>query len=181
MNAVNGTNDALFRSAHAALTFAYAIQHYAIVKTSSLLRELRGSVIERPHDALTAHEWHAQGAMIRLYVEKNLPSPEREFMLAYYSWGPQRRDAMVKIVDYVTPLAAAGVVRRHVIRALVRRYMDLGRPGRQSQREIARELSVPRTSLQRWDSRVCEVMDALRRRAESHVEDHFRHCGLIEP
>jgi hypothetical protein len=169
----------LFRHVDHALRFAYAIMECPIVKVSNALTAMRGGRGDRPPDALTPHDWHAQGAMIRLYVEKNLPSPEREFMLAYYSWGPQRRDAMVKIVDYVTPLAAAGVVRRHVIRALVRRYMDLGRPGRQSQREIARELSVPRTSLQHWDSRVCEVMDALRRRAESHVEDHFRREGLI--
>jgi hypothetical protein len=171
---------ALFRSAHAALTFAYAIQHYAIVKVSALMREMRGQVAERPHDALTAHEWHAQGAMIRAYIER-MPRPEGDFLVACYSWGPARRDAMVRIVDYAIPLVGAGIVKRHLIRELVWRYVSFGRDGCKSLRQIARDLGVPRSSAQHYEAKVRAVMGGIRARAESHVEDHFRHCGLIEP
>jgi len=176
MNGVH--SDALFRSTHAAITFAFAIAQYPIIKVSSLMREMRGGVMERPHDAMSSHDWHAQGAMIRAHVER-MPHPEGDYIIAAYSWGPQRRDAMVKIVDYVIPLVGGGIVKRHLIRELVWRYVSLGRQGCKSLRQIARELGVPRSSVQHWEGKVRNAMDGIRTRAEAHIEEHFRRSGLV--
>ena len=176
MNGVH--SDALFRSTHAAITFAFAIAQYPIIKVSSLMREMRGGVLERPHDAMSSHDWHAQGAMIRAHVER-MPHPEGDYIIAAYSWGPQRRDAMVRIVDYVMPLAGAGVIRRHLIRELTWRYVSLGRDGCKSLRQIARELGVPKSTIQYSEQKVRAVLDGVRRRGEAHVEERFRRSGLI--
>lgn len=171
----------LFRSVDHALRFAYSIVEYPVIKVGSILATLRGGSSGsglRPYYMLSPEDWHAQGAMIRGHIEHHVSSPQREFLIASYSWNAERAAAIAMTAKHVS-MQLGGQVELRLVVQLVQRYFDLGRRSRKSERAIARELGINRNQVQVADWKIRGILLRIKVRAEAVLSTHFERQDLI--
>ena len=87
-------SEALFTSVRAALAFAYSIEQFAIASSPNLMPPMGGS---GRLSSLTAHEKHAQGALIRRSAEKRLRGMDLAVTFALYGFGRVRAAAIAQV------------------------------------------------------------------------------------
>lgn len=127
----------MFRSAHHALTFAYSICEYPIGGLGMLAKIAESSPPEKPPanekeeaevlrralaiahagmirstsiGRMTAHDMHAQGALIRAMIERELPPVLAGSIRASYGHGDERREGVLSVASHLgrsTPITHA--------------------------------------------------------------------------
>lgn len=164
---------ALFKSVRAALAFAYAMAEHGIAAQVSWPGPRRAGNSRLL--GLTAHDKHAQSALIRRAVEERLRGLDLALTLAYYGSGPTR-DAAVKVVCK----KVAKLIRRPGLgRALAQRHFS--RNGvRVSQAQLGLQYGLSQQTISRLDREVADEIDRLRVLAERRLEHVFIATGVAD-
>lgn len=172
-------DEPLFRDSEHCVRFAFAICEHTICSVPSYLRALIGNQPKKSGrvSGMTAHDWHAQGALIRKRVAALEPMLAA-YGYACYSWGQERGAALQMMDGYVTQ--ALPTVKNHkLLGLLVRRYVDRGRGKRVSMAEIARTAGVHHSWASDIDRRIGDVLDELHFGFFERLDRQFHEAGLI--
>ena len=173
---------AMFRSVDHAIKFAYAIMEYPVMPVSTLARELVEDFQCRsilPVEQMTAHDWHAQGSLIRSRCER-LPQPLCAYVLSFYSWGPARAMSIRSLARYISTQVKS-TLSDDTMDALVLRYCERGRGGkRASLAEIGKQSDTSRELNFYWEKKVINEMEYIDSRLEHLIGEEWKVCGLIE-
>lgn len=162
--------EALFHSVRAAIAFAYSICEFPIASHPKFAPPEGGNgrLVN-----MSAHEKHAQGALIRKAVEERLVGIELAVTLAEYSSGKSRSAAINEVAREVAKLIhnkrlGYELAKRHFSRNGVRR----------SQQDIGAEFGKSQQTISRLDAIVGNEIDRLRRATESRLEHLFVRTGI---
>lgn len=163
--------EALFLSVRAALAFAYSIAEFPIAPSPRLTPREPGSTNRMA--SLTAHEKHAQGALIRKRAEERLEGIELAVTFAYYGSG-ERQAAAIKVVAS----EVAKLIHNHRLGVeLAKRYF-LRKGSTRTHADIAQEFGKSRQTITRLDGMVRDEIDRLRIATESRLERLFVSTGI---
>lgn len=172
---------AMFRSVDHAIKFSYAIAEYPIMPKSTLAKMLTDEFQTRsilPVGAMTDHDWHAQGSLIRSRCER-LPQPLGAYVLAFYSWGIGRALGIRTLAKYVGTQINT-TLDDETMCALVLRYCDRGRGRRSSLATIGKQHDTPWQTLEYWEHKAIDEMAYIDARLEQLLGDEWSLSGLIE-
>ena len=158
-----------FHTVDSALRFAFSITEYPIISSAKLAPSKA-----RRDSSMTAHDWHAQGALIRGYIGR-LNKDSVAYIYAFYGRGAEREQAMAHLLT-LSQIRLAG--RRDVSAAVLRRYTANGNDKR-TLRQIASDLGVHNTTVMRTEVKLKEAITRLFARTDAEVAEHFRVTGLV--
>jgi hypothetical protein len=162
----------LFRTVRAALGFAYSITEFPIAAIC-MYGVPSGSTGRM--SGMSAHEKHAQGALIRRAVETRLSGVELSLTFAIYGNGAVRGMAIREVVREFAPL----VKRAGLGRELVMRYFE--RVGHQyTQAQLAAQFGLSQQTVSRLERMVGDALDDARQSAERRLEAMFLRTGIAE-
>lgn len=160
----------LFSTVRSALSFAYSITEYPIAAVCMFgvpegsSGRLRG---------LSAHEKHAQGALIRRAVEQRLTGMELSVTFAFYGFGAVRSMAIREVTRHIAPL----IKKSGLGRELVLRYFNSA-DRRRMQQSIAVEFFLSQQTISRLALTVGRAIDELRISTEERLEAMFVSTGI---
>lgn len=166
-------DEPLFRSVRQALSFAYAIAEFPIISCAQYGAP-SGSTKSANH-GMTAHDWHAQGALIRRMVEKRLEGAHLHFTLAEYGHGPLKQLAIKEIAHHIGAIVRKPGLGRELV---FRHFAALDR--RMSQQQIATTYGLSQQTISRLDNEV--RLEVIRLSAETDIAlyNKFVVTGLCE-
>jgi hypothetical protein len=127
--------------------------------------------------ALSIQDQHGQAAMIRRYIE-GMPELLQAYAWAAYSWAEHERKGGNFAVDLHLQ-AETGIVNGLMRFLLMRRHIELGQQRCMSCESIAEKVGVHKRTIQRYEPKVKQAMDALRARFFDRADEHFARAGLI--
>ncbi len=164
--------EALFSSVRAALSFAYSISEFPIAAICAYGPQTGGS---GRLSCLSAHEKHAQGALIRRMVENRLKTDELSLTFALYGTGAVRRMAVREVTRLVRPL----IRKQGLAPELVARFFETGAT-RRTQAQIAATFGLSQQTVSRLDNEVSDAITTLRIATETQLEHLFVASGISE-
>lgn len=183
------TDDPLFRSAHAALTFALNYSHGSV--QPSALAHMAGG--PRTGNGLGGLDGAAQAGMIQREMQE-LSAPHRAMLTARYSaqrmpcacrqpcckgyrQSEQWSAAVDALTEHVLIAGLTGTVSHYRLRrALVERYFGAS----QSFTTIAAECGVNRDTASLYHGRVVEHFRREGQRALAEIEGRLKAAGVVE-
>lgn len=170
--AVTQNDPALFSTVRAAISFAYSIEHFPIASHPKF-GPSEGATGRL--SCLSAHEKHAQGALIRGMIERRLSGMDVAVTLAFHGSGKVRSAAILHVGREVAKL----IHKPGLGNELAKRQFS--RNGiRKSQQELADEFGLSQRTVSRLDKTVVDEIDRLRLLAEQQLEALFVQSGIAE-
>lgn len=164
--------EALFKSVRAALSFAYAIQHFPIASSPKLGPTVGAS---GRMAGMSPQEKHAQGALIRRMAEQRLHGIEVAVAFAFHGTGAVRVQAIREVSCEV-----AKVVRRTGLgMALCEKYFA-GVNESKSQAELSREFGLSQQMVSVLFLEVSKVIGRMLADVEYKLEAMFVQSGIAE-
>ncbi|MEL6236971.1 MAG: hypothetical protein AAFO57_00395 [Pseudomonadota bacterium] len=169
----------IFRDTDALLRWAYAIAEQPICKVSDAQRAMAGAsdTNKSADGALSIQDQHGQAAMIRRYIE-DMPELLQAYAWAAYSWAEHERKGGNYMLD-IHLATETGIVNGHMRFLLMRRHIELGQQRCMSCESIAEKVGVHKRTIQRYEPKVKQAMDALRAKFFDRADEHFARTGLV--
>jgi hypothetical protein len=107
-----------------------------------------------------------------------MPELLQAYAWAAYSWAEHERKGGNFAVDLHLQ-AETGIVNGLMRFLLMRRHIELGQQRCMSCESIAEKVGVHKRTIQRYEPKVKQAMDALRARFFDRADEHFARAGLI--
>lgn len=166
-------DEPLFRSVRQALSFAYAITEFPIISCAQYGAP-SGSTKTASY-GMTAHDWHAQGALIRRMVEERLEGAHLHFTLAEYGHGPLKQLAIKEIARHIGALVRKAGLGRELV---FRHFAALDK--RLTQQQLATTYGLSQQTVSRLDAEVLAEVIRLSIETELQLHNKFVVTGLCE-
>jgi hypothetical protein len=166
-------DEPLFRSVRQALSFAYAITEFPIISCAQYGAP-SGST-KSSSAGMTAHDWHAQGALIRRMVEERLTGAHLHFTLAEYGNGALKQLAIKEIATHIGALVRKPGLGRELV---YRHFAALDR--RPTQQQLATLYGLSQQTVSRLDNAVRLEVIRLSDETEVQLRLKFVSTGLCE-
>jgi hypothetical protein len=167
-------DEPLFRSVRQALSFAYAITEFSIMPVARY-GVPEGSTQSSAAYGMTAHDWHAQGALIRRMVEQRLTGAHLHFTLAEYGHGQLKQLAIKEIARHI----GASIRKPGLGRELVYRHFG-AQDRRLSQQQLAKQFDLSQSTISRLDIEIRDQVVRLSNETEAMLHQKFVVTGLCE-
>lgn len=168
---------ALFRSIESALRFCFDIAEYPAMSRPPLGQWLAPAGRNRGK-GMTTRDWHAQGALIRRYIETELPPDAAGCLVAMFASGQAKERAIQALLRH-PDITACFSGTRVVVEAVLRRYCAAGRKP-ETLRANGQGLGVHHTTVMRAERRMREALSRLFAAAEQRLSEDFQRFGLID-
>lgn len=164
--------EALFYSVRAAIAFAYTISEFPIASSPKLLPGTGGG---GRLASLSAHEKHAQGALIRRTVETKLKGIDLAVTFAHHGSGKVRSMAIREVGNTVAKLVRKSGLGVELAKRLFSRNGE-----KKSQSELSIEYGLSQPSICRLEGVVACEIHRLQAVAEEQLEQLFVDTGIAE-
>ncbi len=181
----------VFRSAGQALHVSWLMEILPVtqrVATQVLIdsiREQLGKVERRIESTINLGgmsplEFRAQCAMVRAASRDHLTQPEYDAVRCRYGHQTSKAEGVMSLSDYLAPMV--GLDHDWALRALLWSMYHRGgqrAADRWSIRRISEETGITTKRLRTAADKARAVAEALDRRAEGNLQDHFYRTGLV--
>ena len=164
-----------FRNVQHALRWAYETSNRPIVKISSVnaMRGPAGKGESRPKDELTAHDLHAQAALIITLCERVLPRLHMAYVRLQFG---REAGGLDLLVHHVAAGFGTGIHHRRGIQQIIRAYCGQ----RTGLREIRKSLECGMLKAATLRNRAYDALDVIHDQAMHTLSREMELRGLLE-